>query len=78
MTMRCCVVQNAKAVACAQKSNAGHLFCVEKYFVFVVRPTTIIKFEDIRTVQFSRTGQIGGGSMATFDLEVELRSSDTR
>ena len=32
-----------KAVTCAIKSNAGHLFMCEKFFVFLIRPAVIVK-----------------------------------
>jgi len=66
-----------KAVTCAIKSNAGHLFMCEKFFVFLIRPAVIVKFDDIRSVQFSRAGKVGGGS-SSFDLEIDMKKSETR
>jgi len=64
-----------KGVYASIKSNSGHLYMLEKFFVFINKPPTIVKFEEVRTVQFVRAGKIGGGaSSSSFDLEIELKS----
>ena len=68
--------QGAQSIACAHKANAGHLFCLEKSFVFIHKPTVIVKHEDIETVEFERAGQ--GAATRNFDLRLQLKGGGSR
>jgi len=59
-------------VKCSIKANEGHLFCLDKSFIFVPKPATYISFDNIQVITMSRVG----GAMAasrTFDLTVTLK-----
>lgn len=60
-------------VKCSVKANEGHLYCLERAFLFVPKPATYISFESIAVITMSR---IGGAISAsrTFDINVTLKS----
>ncbi|KAF2752278.1 SSrecog-domain-containing protein [Sporormia fimetaria CBS 119925] len=60
-------------VKCSIKANEGHLFCLDKAFMFVPKPATYINMENIASVTMSRVG----GAMAasrTFDITFTMKS----
>jgi len=65
-----------KAVSCNLKTHNGHLFPMEKFFVFAPKNPAIIKLEEINSVSFARHGG-GGGSSHSFDLHVTLKNRTT-
>ncbi|KAF1951689.1 SSrecog-domain-containing protein [Byssothecium circinans] len=59
-------------VKCSIKANEGHLYCLDKAFVFVPKPATYISMEHILSVTMSRVG----GAMAasrTFDITFTMK-----
>lgn len=63
-------------VKCSIKANEGHLFCLERAFLFVPKPATYIAFDNIVGITISRAGA-GGASISasrTFDISVTLKS----
>ncbi|CAM9677536.1 unnamed protein product, partial [Hapterophycus canaliculatus] len=46
----------AKAVKCALGANEGHLYPLNKSFIFIHKPTCIIGFDEIDSVEFQRYG----------------------
>ncbi|KAF2155883.1 SSrecog-domain-containing protein [Myriangium duriaei CBS 260.36] len=63
-------------VKCSIKANEGHLFCLERAFLFVPKPATYIGFDNIVSITISRAGA-GGASISasrTFDISVTLKS----
>lgn len=63
-------------VKCSIKANEGHLFCLEKAFIFVPKPATYIAFDSIANITISRAGG-GGATMTasrTFDISMVLKS----
>ncbi|KAI9806275.1 MAG: FACT complex subunit [Sarcosagium campestre] len=60
-------------VKCSIKANEGHLFCLDKSFMFVPKPATYIAFENISSVTMSRVGGAVSASR-TFDVTVTLKS----
>ncbi|PNS13854.1 hypothetical protein CAC42_1345 [Sphaceloma murrayae] len=63
-------------VKCSIKANEGHLFCLEKAFLFVPKPATYIAFDNIASITISRAGG-GGAAMSasrTFDISMVLKS----
>jgi len=59
-------------VKCSIKANEGHLFCMDKAFMFVPKPATYISMENIASVTMSRVG----GAMAasrTFDITFTMK-----
>ena len=60
-------------VKCSIKANEGHLFCLDKAFLFVPKPATYISFDNISSVTMSRVGGAVSASR-TFDIAVTLKS----
>lgn len=59
-------------VKCSIKANEGHLFCLDKAFMFVPKPATYIGIDNIQSITMSRVG----GAMAasrTFDITVTMK-----
>lgn len=58
------------AIACSYKAAAGYLYPLERGFIYVHKPPFHIRFEEIASVNFARSG----GSTRSFDFEVELKN----
>lgn len=63
-----------QCVKCALRANEGHLYPLEKSFVFIHKPPVFIKFEEVHSVEFQRYAG-GQGSTRNFDLCVTLEKS---
>lgn len=59
-------------VKCSVKANEGHLFFMDKSFMFVPKPATYISFENVQLVTLSRVGGAVSASR-TFDMAVTLK-----
>lgn len=59
-------------VKCSIKANEGHLFCLERAFLFVPKPATYISFEHVASITMSRVGGAVSASR-TFDITVTLK-----
>ncbi|KAL1796261.1 hypothetical protein ACET3X_004801 [Alternaria dauci] len=60
-------------VKCSIKANEGHLFCLDKAFMFIPKPATYISMDNIASVTMSRVG----GAMAasrTFDITFSMKN----
>lgn len=60
-------------VKCAVRASEGLLYPLEKQFVFIHKPSIIIRFNEVESVEFQRYGG-GQGSTRNFDLCVNLKS----
>jgi structure-specific recognition protein 1 len=60
-------------VKCSIKANEGHLFCLDRAFLFVPKPATYISFDHINSVTMSRVGGAVSASR-TFDITVSLKN----
>ncbi|KAK3109672.1 FACT complex subunit, partial [Teratosphaeriaceae sp. CCFEE 6253] len=60
-------------VKCSIKANEGHLYCLDRAFLFVPKPATYISFENCSVVVMSRVGGAISASR-TFDITVTLKS----
>jgi structure-specific recognition protein 1 len=58
-------------VKCALRANEGHLYPLEKQFIFIHKPAVLIRFDEIESVEFQRYAG-GQGSTRNFDLSVNL------
>eukprot|EP00970_Alexandrium_tamarense_P020835 scaffold15735_cov193-Alexandrium_tamarense.AAC.2 len=58
-------------VKCALRANEGHLYPLEKQFIFIHKPAVLIRFDEIESVEFQRYAG-GQGSTRNFDLSVSL------
>ncbi|KAI9849657.1 MAG: FACT complex subunit [Sclerophora amabilis] len=59
-------------VKCSIKANEGHLFCLDKSFMFVPKPATYIAFDNISSITMSRVGGAISASR-TFDITITLK-----
>ena len=60
-------------VKCSIKANEGHLFCLERAFLFVPKPATYISFDNVAVITMSRVGGAVSASR-TFDITVSLKN----
>ncbi|XP_033250662.1 FACT complex subunit Ssrp1-like [Drosophila miranda] len=58
------------AVGCSYKAAAGYLYPLERGFIYIHKPPLHIRFEEISSVNFARSG----GSTRSFDFEVTLKN----
>ncbi|XP_014244293.1 FACT complex subunit Ssrp1 isoform X2 [Cimex lectularius] len=58
------------AVGCSYKAAAGYMYPLERGFIYIHKPPLHIRFEEISSVNFARSG----GSTRSFDFEIELKS----
>jgi structure-specific recognition protein 1 len=64
----------ASAVKCSLKANDGYLFPMERSFIFIHKPPTLIRFADISIVEFARVSAGNTGvNNRTFDLIVSTK-----
>ncbi|KAI9891782.1 MAG: FACT complex subunit [Vezdaea aestivalis] len=59
-------------VKCSIKASEGHLYCLDKAFIFVPKPATYIAFDNIASITLSRVGGAISASR-TFDMTVSLK-----
>ncbi|KAF2086204.1 SSrecog-domain-containing protein [Saccharata proteae CBS 121410] len=60
-------------IKCSIKANEGHMYCMDKSFLFVPKPATYIAFDQISVITMSRVG----GAMAasrTFDITITMKN----
>lgn len=58
------------AIGCSYKAAAGYMYPLERGFIYVHKPPVHIRFEEISSVNFARSG----GGTRSFDFEVETKS----
>jgi len=71
------------AVRCGHKAEDGHLYPLDRAFLWAPKPVVLIPYDDVRSVEFSARGANldGRGAAAsaaaarTFDLVVDARST---
>jgi structure-specific recognition protein 1 len=64
---------NQYGVKCSIKANEGHLFCLDKSFLFVPKPATYITIENIALITLSRVGGAVSASR-TFDITITMKN----
>lgn len=62
-----------QGVKCSIKASEGHLFCLDRAFLFVPKPATYVSFENVSVVTMSRVGGAVSASR-TFDIAVTLKN----
>ncbi|KAI6898396.1 FACT complex subunit [Hortaea werneckii] len=60
-------------VKCSIKANEGHLYCLDRAFLFVPKPATYISFDHVAAITMSRVGGAVSASR-TFDITVTLKN----
>ncbi|KAL9061479.1 MAG: hypothetical protein Q9162_000010 [Coniocarpon cinnabarinum] len=63
------------AVKCSIKANEGHLYCMDKSFLFVPKPATYISRDKIKLITMSRVGGAVSASR-TFDINFSLKTGE--
>lgn len=58
------------AIGCSYKAAAGYMYPLERGFIYIHKPPIHIRFEEIASVNFARSG----GSTRSFDFEIELKN----
>ncbi|QIW98228.1 hypothetical protein AMS68_003746 [Peltaster fructicola] len=66
---------NQHGVKCSIKANEGHLYCLDRAFLFIPKPATYISFDNIAVVTMSRVGGAVSASR-TFDITVTLKNGN--
>ncbi|KAL2052254.1 hypothetical protein ABVK25_007413 [Lepraria finkii] len=61
-------------VKCSIKANEGHLYCLDKSFMFVPKPATYISFDTISVIVMSRVGGAVSASR-TFDITITTKNA---
>jgi len=64
---------NTPAISCSYKAASGFVYPLERGFIFVYKPPIFIKYEDIKNVNFARSG----GSNRSFDIEIHTRGDSS-
>lgn len=59
-------------VKCSIKANEGLLYCLDKSFMFVPKPSTYIQFDNVASITMSRVGGAVSASR-TFDISILLK-----
>ena len=65
--------QNA-AVRCSIGSNEGTLYPLAKTFIFINKPTIILKFDEVESVEFKRYDPAATSAIRNFDLVVTMKT----
>ena len=60
-------------VKCSIKANEGHLFCLDKSFMFVPKPATYLSLDQIQSITMSRVGGAISASR-TFDITITMKN----
>ena len=66
------------AVKAANKAEVGHLFPLEKSFFYLPKPSTLLHYADVESVEFERhSGPHAAATQRTFDVAVSMRAGAT-
>ena len=66
----------ASAIKCSVKANEGHLYPLQKSFIFISKPVIYIKYEEIRYIEFARISEESISTNRSFDLNICTRSGN--
>lgn len=62
---------DSPCVRCSHRAQEGHLYMLDKSFLFVKKPVLQVRYQDVREVKFERVAPASGGNNAkTFDLKI--------
>lgn len=61
------------SIRCSLKANEGLLYPLAKAFIFIHKPTVIIKFEDIEQIEFERYTPVANSATRNFDLRINMK-----
>jgi structure-specific recognition protein 1 len=60
-------------VRCSVKANEGLLYPLAKSLIFINKPTILIRFEDIESVEILRYEALPNSATRNFDIQVTLK-----
>lgn len=63
---------NQSGIKCSIKANEGHLYCMDKSFMFVPKPAQYISIDNVSLITMSRVGGAVSASR-TFDITITLK-----
>lgn len=63
------------AIKCSIKANEGHLYLLDKSFMFVPKPATYVAMERIQMITMSRVGGAVSASR-TFDITMTMKNGE--
>ncbi|KAK1933488.1 putative structure specific recognition protein [Babesia divergens] len=58
--------------SCTYKATSGHLFPLNRSLLFIVKPVIFIRFDDIVSVEFSRTGMSTQNRLFAFIISTKM------
>lgn len=58
--------------SCTYKATSGHLFPLNRSLLFIVKPVIFIRFDDIISVEFSRTGMSTQNRLFAFSIATKV------
>ena len=61
------------AVKCSLKANESYLYPLDKSFLFIPKPPTLIAHSEIASVTFSRVGR-GMANTRTFEMKFNMKN----
>ncbi|CAG9329933.1 unnamed protein product [Blepharisma stoltei] len=62
------------AIKCSVRASEGHLYPLQKSFIFISKPVIYIRFEDIRFIEFARVSEHSMSTNRSFDLNVTTKT----
>mmetsp|Transcript_7860 Transcript_7860/g.23389 ORF Transcript_7860/g.23389 Transcript_7860/m.23389 type:complete len:682 (-) Transcript_7860:48-2093(-) len=66
------------AVPCSVKASTGQLYPLERSFVFIHKPTLVLRFEHVASVEFERFSGYGQGSATkNFDIKIVMNGKSS-
>ncbi|KKF95249.1 FACT complex subunit pob-3 [Ceratocystis platani] len=66
--------RQSQGIKCSIKASEGHLFLLEKAFMFVPKPATYVTYEQTQSVTFSRV-EGAMSALSTFDITVHMKNA---
>lgn len=67
---------DSSAIKCSVRASEGHLYPLQKSFIFVPKPVIYIKFEDIRYIEFARITDESISTNRSFDINVVTKNGN--
>lgn len=65
--------QNIASIKCTIKANEGYFYPLDKYLIFIPKPTILIKLEELQSVSFERLSE---SSQRFFELKLNKKKGE--
>ena len=66
-----------EAVKCSVKAQEGFLYPLQKSLIFIHKPVTYIKIDDVLHVEFARVSEFAKTTVRSFDLTVTTKKGES-